>query len=197
MKRIIIAVLLSLGLGLGLMAANQNAAHANGVGQICDQTAGNGGYCLNAWFNGPDVKSYHENNQVFQNAFTPVGVDRCNNGYYTTANCPFAGVPAGLFIEQFWWTASTDKCVGSFNDGTAGLGTCNNQAYPGLGGTQGTIFVAIHATCGSGANAAINSYWTGKAGGAYRLLFYNDGDGNTITLDETSVGNCLYYLPGS
>lgn len=187
-------------------APSSSGVHAltASVGQVCEAT---NTYCINDWGGGGAgtvTRVNLQDGQDVQNAFTPEGVDRCNNGDYTTANCPVSGVPAGLFMYQDVYTPyNGSECIATFasggDAGLAGLGTCNETGYPGTGGSPGTIQISYHAGCANPANADINSYWTGQAGGwnggSLRGMYFNSSVGSLVSLDETGTATCLIYDP--
>ena len=158
---------------------------------------GFGNYCLNAWNGGPYVRTYYAG--VANDAFETQGVDRCNNGDYSTAGCPGKGDPAGRYIFQIQDT-NTGACVGnSPSNGNLGyLDKCNGTSYPGSGGANGTLFLQKQAPNGSncfigGYTYYINNYWTNQNGGwsgAVGLFWSPDADGSYAELSGASP-TCL------
>jgi hypothetical protein len=169
--------------------ASAAARPAAAVAEQCDLTL----FCLNAWNGGPYVKTYEENGEITNNSFEMVKVDRCGNGDLTTSGCPGAGDPPKLTIFQIKDT-NNGKCVGNSpgNGNLAYLGTCNETAYPGTGGANGTIFIAANpsSTNGNecfaiGGNYYINNYWTGQNGGwsnAVGMYWSPDANGSSVVL---------------
>jgi hypothetical protein len=155
------AILLMTGIAV---ASGATPAFAASGHEMCDE--GLPVKCINAWGGGPDIKVYSPN--VSNNNFTIQGVNRCNNGDYTTSNCPIAGNPSGLFIYQIKFSgggAYNGRCVGdNATIGYAHLVNCNSTSYPGTGGGTATIFVQFHGDgnslgfCSTSFNYAINSH---------------------------------------
>jgi hypothetical protein len=145
---------------------------------------------------------------VSNNNFTVQGVDRCNNGDYTTSGCPISGNPPGLFIYQIKYAGGgtyNGDCVGD----NSGLGDgqmvrCNETGYPGTGGGTATIFVAYGGNgttlpfCDSGFNYGLNSHYTnlgGSFGGPVGIAYHNQND-ELVSLAGPSVNmQCLAYIP--
>jgi hypothetical protein len=162
--------------------------------------------CINAWGGGPDIKVYSPN--VANNNFTIQGVNRCNNGDYTTSNCPIAGNPSGLFIYQIKFSgggAYNGRCVGD-NDtiGYAHLVNCNSTSYPGTGGGTATIFVQFHGDgntlgfCSTSFNYAINSHFTIQGGGwvtGITGIEWDQEQNGLLVALSAGVPTCLVSIP--
>ena len=102
-----------------LASPGHNALAASGH-EVCDE--GSPVKCLNAWGGGPSVRTYSPN--VSNDNFVVQGVNRCNNGDYTTSNCPISGNPSGLYIYQIEFVGGgpyNGDCVGDNNPGVSGL----------------------------------------------------------------------------
>jgi hypothetical protein len=170
--------------------------------EICDALSGTGGntpyYCLNAWNGGPYVQAYQAGTATNNNFFVQ-GVDRCNNGDYTTSGCPATGAGAGHFIYQIVYGNNTSECVGTVVDGNRDHPTgsmvltgCNETGYPGTGGGTGTIYVAVNAGCaGQASNEGVNSYWTNEDGGEAASVLINDTNGAFVYNNDVNEGDCL------
>jgi len=134
----IAGIILALGAvsGLGLPATVAQATSY----QICDISLA----CLNAWNGGPYVNTYGPNTRNDNFHIQPIA-GRCRAGSdYTTANCPYSGVPGGLLIVQIQYLNNPGDCLGDFNglSGSArasAFDACNNP-NTGSGGSYGTVF---------------------------------------------------------
>jgi hypothetical protein len=203
-------VLLATGAGVvsgatPALASPGHPALASSGHQVCDE--GLPLECLNAWNGGPSIRTYTPT--VSNNNFTIQGVNRCNNGDYTTSNCPISGNPSGLYIYQIKYAGGgryNGYCLG---DNTGNLPSyaqmvgCNNTSYPGTGGGTATIFVAFPGDgnllpyCDSGFNWGINSHWTNLSGGWWPGLSgisYSDVNDVQVVLSNLP-DNCLSYTP--
>jgi hypothetical protein len=189
--RVIAAVTLTLGGGITLVTT-ASPAYAEAGTEVCDVL----GHCLNAWDGGPDVNVYNAN--AANDDFVVEGVDRCNNGDYSTANCPIEGVPAGQFVYQIAYAGPGEigTCVmgNSSTNGTAELGDCNLTQYPGNGGAEGTIFVAVsYSVCKSGYNASVSRYYTANWSSQYGIDLDDDLVGDPVYTDSSDL-QCLDYV---
>lgn len=193
---------LTLVAGTALVATSATPAFASGETEVCTVYNAGGGnyppfYCINAWNGGPDEKSYQWSSAP-NNYWYAQGVDRCNNGDYTTANCPISGIGAGRFIYQLVY-GNNGKCMGTQTAAGAGFAQgvftgCNETGYPGVGGGIGTIQIAIGGHgCPSATNAALNGYWTGQNGGVSDPTYISvpDGNGGEVFMDSQGSGLCL------
>jgi len=187
------------------LASPGHVALAASGHEVCDE--GSPVKCLNAWGGGPSIRTYSPN--VANDNFVVQGVNRCNNGDYTTSNCPISGNPSALYIYQIEFVGGgtyNGDCVGDNNPGVSGLAElvgCNHTAYPGTGGGTATIFVAYpgdgitYPLCESGFNYGVNAHFTsgnGSFGGLSGIRW--DEEQNDISIDLSfPPGNCLSYIP--
>lgn len=190
MKTRIAVIVASFSLAVGgLLLTGLTPAYAQ-TNEVCDIQ----GNCFNAWDGGPAVDVYRSG--VANDNFTVEGVDRCNNGDYSTANCPIQGVPAGQYIYQVEYSGSGSydgECVAAGSEGEATLSTCNDTAYPGNGGANGTILVARSETiCHDGFNAGIDRYYTSNWSNPYGV-YMEDFSGTPVELNSSDL-ICLVYL---
>jgi hypothetical protein len=132
------------------------------------------GECLNDWNNSGEVSTYTKG--VDNNAYLIQGIDRCGNGYDSTANCPIEGMPADYFIFQFK-DQRTGKCIGLAASGSPyPLETGCNNPSTGYGGGDGTVNILAYSSgCPSDYYLAINSYWSNYYGGWGDIVGYNWG----------------------
>ncbi len=121
--KVIAATMLLLAAGAGAasgatpaLASSGHPALASSGHQVCDE--GVPLECLNAWNGGPSIRTYTPT--VSNNNFTIQGVNRCNNGDYTTTNCPITGNPSGLYIYQIKYAGG-----GKYNGDCLGDNTGN------------------------------------------------------------------------
>jgi hypothetical protein len=163
-------------------------------------------FCLNNWSGSGDIDS--GNPGAPNGNFYYQGVNRCNNGDYTTAGCPITGVPKGLFIYQYV-DGNNGKCVGTdTTEGSGGrYGTaietgCNETGYPGTGGGTGTIQVSNGESngCPGSSVADLNSYWTNFNGGVSdpSWIQINGVAGDAVILKDNigTDGECLQQFSG-
>jgi hypothetical protein len=144
-----------------------------------------GGEYLNDWNSGSYVKTY--TSPASNEDFVFVGVNRCNNGDYTTVNCPINGITSGLLIGQFEYTNGT--CVGDLDNltgnATAGLDGCNETGYPGTGGGYGTIFVLFPGGgCPSGSGTYLSAHWATN-GSTTGLGWSGNSNGSQVYNNQT------------
>ena len=187
------------------LASSGHPALASSGHEVCDE--GLPLECLNAWNGGPSIRTYAP--AVSNNNFTVQGVDRCNNGDYSTSNCPITGNPSGLYIYQIKYAGGGKYNGDCLGDNTGNLPSyaqmvgCNSTSYPGTGGGTATIFVAFHGDgnllpyCDSGFHWAINSHWTNLGGGWWpgtSGISYSDVNNVPVVLSDLP-DNCLSYTP--
>jgi hypothetical protein len=202
-KRVVVfasATILTLGGGLALVAAAAAPAFASGQSEVCDVYNAGGGnyepfYCINAWNGGPYEAAYQWSSAT-NNYWYAQGVDRCGNGDYTTANCPISGINAGYFVYQLRYGNASNTCMGTVTAGgehnAQGIFTgCNETGYPGTGGGDGTIEIAIPGSCPSGTNVALNAYWYGQDGNNIATLSWGDSNGSEVYMNNEGTAVCL------
>lgn len=195
--RILAATILILGIAGAAAAAGALPARASSGHEVCDAVTAPPVLCLNAWNQGPDIKTYYPN--AANNNVMVQGVDRCGNGDLTTANCPITGNPAGQFIYQVEYVGPgsfNGDCIGD-NSGTGGanLVACND-VNTGFGGGLGTLQVAIHDGCPAGSNLGVNVHYSNLNGGWPHFLGidFNNVAGAQVILNGAFVV-CLTYIP--
>ena len=201
MKRRTGVILAGLAIILGVLYAAQPAyasqpAAAISGHQVCDAVTGPPVLCLNAWNEGPGIKTYSPN--VANNNVVVQGMARCGNGDLSTVNCPITGNPTGQFIYQIEYVGPgsfNGDCIGEQNEsGNATLVACNNSN--GTGGGLGTLQEAAHFSCPSGFNSGVNVHFTNLNGGWSHFLGidFNNSVGAQVILNG-SFAICLGYIP--
>lgn len=152
-------------------------AFATPTFEICNTN----GYCLNARNGGPYVQTWSagQNNNNFVVQYIE---GRCARGSeLTTANCPWAGTPAGIPIFQFYYL-STGNCAGDFNNDPnmaelSAFDACNSTTS-GTGGAYGTVQLQWQGSCASGYWAAINVHSSSGWGSGTRFVSDGGHSGN-------------------
>jgi hypothetical protein len=166
--------------------------------EICDEGARY--RCINDWFDGTTVAKY--NSGVTNDAYELQPVDRCRSGsFYSTANCPISGIPAGYEILQIRDRRKSNACVGTpagtKNGAYASETGCNSTSYPGTGGGYGTIVVlAAGLGCQSGNFVLVDAFWTNAFGGNWSNLAEVQGydqSGSQVYMAYLNANWCWGY----
>lgn len=168
-------------------------ASAGSLSETCEIGGqNNNGDCMNDWFGNGPVYEYtaFKSNEDFQGQ----AVQRCGTGsagYMVTPTCPFTdhskdmallGKPIYQIVHFDETGNNVIGCVGDSStwSGVAIIVGCNQVAYPGTGGGNGSIFVA------AGNSSLVDVGWTNRGGGpwiqlesnghSYQDSFYSSSD---------------------
>ena len=172
MSRIIIAVLAA----LLLMPFAAGKASAADLTQICGNSD-----CIHADSGGPKVINEEPDGGSWTDFQVRTVSGICDSGDTTTANCPYAGVPAGHVMFEMVYEGSgswNGKCAGDYgnspDDTAMSLDPCGG--YAGAGAGWGTIFWGNASVCTGGQSEYLSDHWrVGLATGGYGSQWYAGG----------------------
>jgi hypothetical protein len=156
-----------------------------GEDNLCNGTAGV--ECASAWNGGPYVKTYPYGGGSDNEWYIVQEGDGPCGGYDTTANCPWAGTPAGIPIVNI---EGSGGFIGNY-------GNTSGQAKSGIVGYEGWGWEWLEyrdPQCPASAPFVLfNLHWSGSWGGAAGFGILGTQTGVQL-YNNTEAVSCLAYI---